>query len=59
MSDYDILLESVFQNTVEYKEDQELQNSWTKLSAYFGVTGPLVGETLHILVERPGGESFS
>ena len=58
VSDFRTLLESVFQNTVKYKEDQKLQKSWSKLSAYFGMTGPLVRETLHILVERPRSESF-
>ena len=58
VSDYDTLLESVYQNTVEYKEDQKLQNNLRRLSTYFGATGPFVGETLHILVERPRSESF-
>ena len=58
-SDYDTLMESVSQNTVEDKEDQRLRNPFSKLSTAFGATGPLVEETLHILVKRPRGESFS
>ena len=61
VSDYSSLMESVSQNAVEYKEDQRLRNHFSKLSTVFGATGPLVGETkiLHILVERPGSESFT
>jgi len=57
-SDYDALMEFASPNNVELKEDQRLRRSVSKLSTVFGATGPLE-ETLHILVEHPGGKSFS
>ena len=58
VSNYAAVMESVYQHTVKYKEDQMLQNPLSKLSTVFGGTTPLVG-LLHILVEHPRGESFS
>ena len=58
LSDYAAVMESVYQNTVEYKEDQSLQEPFSELSVVFAGTAPLVG-LLHILVECLRGESFS
>ena len=58
VDDYETLMESVSQKTVDYKEEQKLRSNWDALSTVFGPTGPSE-KTLHILVKYPAGESFS